>query len=111
MRVLVLEENLMWSSRLRQTLTAFGHEAIVATSPQPCDVAIIGLERKSMSEDVAELKRLGVFVIGHAGHKEKELHAAGREAGCDRLATNGELTHKLPQILDQISVSPSSPSA
>ena len=102
MKVLVLEDNLMWSSRLRQTLTAFGHEAIIATSPQPCDVAIIGLERKSMSEDVAELKRLGVFVIGHAGHKEKHLHAAGREAGCDRLATNGELTHKLPQILESV---------
>ena len=109
MRVLVLEDNLLWSCRLRQTLVAFGHEAVVATSPQPCDVAILGLERKSMSEDVAVLKSLGAYVIGHAGHKEKELHAAGRAAGCDRLATNGELTHKLPQILDEIAAN--SPSA
>ena len=107
MKVLVLEDNLLWSSRLRQTLTAFGHEAIVARSPQHCDVAILGLERKSMREDVAALKALRVFVIGHAGHKEKHLHAAGREAGCDRLATNGELTHKLPQILDDIVTHPS----
>src|SRR5687768_7371941 len=111
MKVLVLEDNRLWSSRLKQTLTAFSHEAVIATSPQPCDVAILGLERASMQADVSARKQLGAYVIGHAGHKEKRLHAAGREAGCDRLATNGELTHKLPQILDEVSVILSAPSA
>ena len=102
MKVLVLEDNLLWSSRLRTTLTAFGHEAIVTNTAQPCDVAILALNRPAMREEVAALKSLGAYVIGHAGHKEKELQAAGREAGCDRIATNSELTNKLPQILDEI---------
>jgi hypothetical protein len=55
-----------------------------------------------MAQDVAKLQELGAYVIGHAGHKEKELHAAGRDAGCDRLATNSELTNKLPQMLEEI---------
>ncbi|MDQ2985484.1 MAG: hypothetical protein M3R13_02025, partial [Armatimonadota bacterium] len=97
MKVLILEDNLLWSSRLKQTLTAFGHEPVVGSVPADCDVAILALGRPSMAEDVAALKQLGAFVIGHAGHKEKELHAAGREAGCDRLASNSELTNKLPE--------------
>jgi hypothetical protein len=102
LRVLVLEDNLLWSSRLRKTLTAFGHEAIVANTPQACDVAIVALNRPSLSGEVGTLKSLGAYVIGHAGHKEKELHAAGLAAGCNRLATNSELTNKLPQILEEI---------
>lgn len=102
MKVLILEDNLLWSSRLKQTLAAFGHEPIVGSAPSACDVAILALGRPSMAEDVAELKQLGAFVIGHAGHKEKDLHEAGREAGCDRLASNSELTNKLPQILEEI---------
>jgi hypothetical protein len=102
LKVLVLEDNLLWSSRLRKTLTAFGHEAIVANTPQTCDVAILALNRAAMHEEVTALKSLGAYVIGHAGHKEKDLHAAGLAAGCDRLATNSELTNKLPQILDEI---------
>ena len=102
MKVLVLEDNLLWSSRLRKTLTAFGHEAVVANNPQACDVAILALNRPAMLQEVAALKSLGAYVIGHAGHKEKDLHAAGLAAGCDRLATNSELTNKLPQILVEI---------
>ncbi len=103
MKVLILEDNLLWSSRLKQTLTAFGHEAIVASVPQECDAAIIALGRPTMASDVASLRAKGAFVIGHAGHKEKELHQAGKDAGCDRLATNSEITNKLPQILEEIS--------
>jgi hypothetical protein len=101
-KVLILEDNLLWSSRLRQTLQAFGHEAVVASSPQPAEVAIIALGRPAMASEVASLKQLGAFVIGHAGHKEKELLEAGKAAGCDRLASNSELTNKLPQILEEI---------
>jgi hypothetical protein len=102
LKVLILEDNLLCSSRLKQTLVAFGHEAVVASSPQACDAAIIALGRPTMAADVAELRSMGAFVIGHAGHKEKDLHEAGKKAGCDRLATNSELTNKLPQILEEI---------
>lgn len=102
MKVLILEDNLFWSSRLRQTLQAFGHEVALGRGPQPCDVAIIDLARPTMANDVAKLHDLGAYVIGHAGHKEKDLHAAGKAAGCDKLATNGEITAKLPQMLEQI---------
>jgi hypothetical protein len=100
--VLILEDNLLWSSRLRQSVAAAGHDPVVSSTVQACDVAILALNRTSLAEDVASLRSLGAFVMGHAGHKEKALLEAGREAGCDRLVTNGELAHKLPQILEAI---------
>jgi hypothetical protein len=105
MKVLVFETNLMWSSRLVKSLRGLGHEAEVRTElPEPdvhADAAIVNLgdAHPDPKELVHRLKKADVFVIGHAGHKEKDLHALGREAGCDRLASNSELTFKLETLL------------
>lgn len=108
MRVLVFETNLMWSARLAQSLRGLGHEAQVLgglpADDERADAAIINLGSSAPppGELVARLHALGIPVIAHAGHKEKELHALGRQAGADRLATNSELTYKLPEILAEI---------
>jgi hypothetical protein len=105
MRVLVFENNLMWSARLVKTLTALGHEAVVRTelpsSEDRGDVAIVNLGSEALKPEllVPLLTQAGVHVIGHAGHKEKELHALGKAIGCDTLATNSELTFKLEALL------------
>lgn len=104
MKVLVLESNLLWSSRLRKTLTAAGHDATVSdTLPENAapDVAIVNLSNPKLDpfEAIRQLKRARTIVLGHAGHKEKELIQRGTEAGCDRVVSNGEITFKLPEIL------------
>lgn len=102
MKVLVLENNLMWSSKLHRTLGHFGHEATVATTvpAEPWDVAIVNLGVESLRASIPSLVQTGVFVIGHAGHKEKDLQQIGRELGCHKLATNSELTFKIENLLE-----------
>lgn len=107
MRVLIYEDNLMWSSRLVKSVSALGHEAILRTKPDvadTADVAIVNLGSASLKPEtiVPLLREQGIKVIAHAGHKEKDLHALGRDLGCDRLATNSELTFKLAQILSEV---------
>lgn len=108
MHVAVYEDNLMWSAKLMRTLKAFEHDAkvfsTVALPPDGADVAIVNLgsERLPPSELVPLLRGAGIYVIGHAGHKEKELHRFGEELGCDYLATNSELTFKLPDLLANV---------
>lgn len=105
MRVFVFEDNLMWSARLAQTLRGTGHEPLVRTtwpeSDEGAEAAIVNLGSGELrpSELVPRLQELGVRVIAHAGHREKELMELGRAAGADVLATNRELTYKLPQLL------------
>lgn len=112
MVVLVYEDNLMWGPRLAQTLRALGHTPLVRTkldlspSDPAADAAIINLGSPTLrpGELVPGLHTQGVFVIGHAGHKELELHELGRDLGCDVLATNRELTYSLDRLLRDVPV-------
>ncbi|MBV6458403.1 MAG: hypothetical protein HONBIEJF_01530 [Fimbriimonadaceae bacterium] len=97
----------MWTVRLRKTLEALGHEAAVAQSPPwppgTFDVAILNLSLKSASAEwVAALREARTYVIGHAGHKESEKLELGNELGCDRVATNSEVTFKLQNLLRSV---------
>jgi hypothetical protein len=109
MKVLVFESNLMWSARLVKSLQAIGHEAEVRPSwpseTDKADAAIVNLGEspEPVTKLVARLKELKIKTIGHAGHKEKDLHELGKEAGCDVLATNSELTFKLEDLLAKLS--------
>ncbi len=108
MKIFVFEDNLLWSSRLVKTLRAFCHEPAVKVA-LPDDVAgyqiaivNLGSPKIDASSLVPQLKSHGIHVIGHAGHKEKEVLELGRQAGCDTIATNSELTFKIEAMLDRI---------
>ncbi len=106
MKVLVFETNLMWSSKLVQSLRKLGHEAVlldaIPDTAQDAEVAIINLSqtRPDPSELMQTLRELGVRTIGHAGHKEKELLNLGQRIGVDVLATNSELTFKIGDLVE-----------
>ena len=108
MTVLIFEDNLMWGPRLKLSVTGAGHEPIVFSKPPdeipPADAAIVNLGSTVFSVDelVPALRSQGIYVIAHAGHKEKELLDLGKRIQCDRLATNSELTHKILGMLRDV---------
>ena len=70
MKFWVFESNLMWSSRLLQSLRGLGHEASVQGSvpeDELADGAIINLGDPKAQLLVPDLKQLGVFVIARLG--------------------------------------------
>lgn len=111
-KVAIFESNLLWSVRLRKNLGDLGFQAEVfgkGSTPDAAsgfDAAIVNLADANypVADLVTGLRELGVKVIGHAGHKEKELHQLGRDIGCDLLATNSQLTHKLGWLLEQLAL-------
>ena len=97
----------MWSVRLERSLAGLGHEPVAATSGIPdgeFDAAVVNLGQGGTDWPtlVQSLHDRSMFVIGHAGHKEKELHELGKLAGCDLLATNAELTMKLASVMERV---------
>jgi DNA-binding response OmpR family regulator len=108
MHILVFEDNLIWSERLRKTISALGHQATVISRLKPsypeADIAILNFGSDTLwnPDLVRSLKSQNLILIGHAGHKEKQKLAEGREAGIDHVVTNSELTFKLDQILQRI---------
>jgi DNA-binding response OmpR family regulator len=105
MKVLMLQDNLMWSARLERSLKALGHEPTtlseVPDDLDSVDLALVNLSgaRFSPEEAIERLRAAGVYVIAHAGHKEKPKLQVGRESGADRVATNSEVTFKLETLL------------
>lgn len=110
MRILIFETNLMWSSRLVQTVRNLGHEpllrALMPESAEGAQVAIVNLGDGSLdpAQLVSKLHGFQVKVIAHAGHKEKELMELGKEVGADILASNSQLTFKLEELLEQVEI-------
>lgn len=106
--MLVLDENLFWTSRLGKGLEALGHETVaLAEVPEEwpdAEVAVVNLGSQEFEprSTVAALREKGIKVVGHAGHKEGTLLGTGEEAGCELVVTNSELTFKLEQILARL---------
>ena len=103
MKVWIFESNLMWSSRFVNTVQGSGHEAVVATSipSGTADAAIVNLGDHNVAATVTALTQRGIYTIAHAGHKEKDLIELGKQIQVNRVATNSEITNKLPQMLDE----------
>ncbi|MBS1714302.1 MAG: hypothetical protein JST30_08180 [Armatimonadetes bacterium] len=110
MTVLLLEDNLLWSERLRKSLEALGHTVQVVPRPldvaPSCDVAIVNLGSRAFppEEWIGRLRTSGVKVVAHAGHKEVPLLDVGRDCGADLVVTNSELTHRPADVLGRLAV-------
>ncbi len=107
MKVLIFEDNLLWSSKLKKSVEFLGHEAEVidkfSEDFPDGDRAIVNLGSEKLSPEklLPLLKSRGIWTIGHAGHKEKTLHEKGISVGCDQVVTNSAITFKLEEILNQ----------
>lgn len=106
MTILILDDNLMWTEKLRRSVIALGHTPLVATSlpEQRADIAILNLGRPHLSspEILKALRERGTYTVGHAGHKEKDLLLEGTANGVDRVVSNSTLAFKLEDILAKI---------
>jgi N-acetylglutamate synthase/N-acetylornithine aminotransferase len=108
MKIAIFEENLMWGPRLVQSVRGLGYEPLLidrtTTDIPDADLAIINLGSPVFPPEslVPALKAKSILIIAHAGHKEKQLHEIGKDLNCDYLATNSELTFKLPQIIQKV---------
>lgn len=108
MTVLILDENLLWSARLRSGVTGLGHSGVVIDTAETelpqAEAAIVNLSSRvfDASAWIPKLQAAGMKVIAHAGHKEKPLLLVGKDSGADVVVTNGELASKLAEVLKRL---------
>ena len=108
MTILIFDENLLWSSRLKSGVEGTGNTAVVIDrmplEPISADIAIVNLASRAMPAEtlIPLLKTQNIKVVAHAGHKEKPLLLVGQDSGADLVVTNGELTNKLAEILGRL---------
>ncbi len=113
-RVLAAVEDLLFRSKLSETASTLGIEAAFPRSPKKLleavresrpDLLVLDLNsarfepltllRSVKSDDATR----DVPTVGFLSHVQKDLAAAAREAGCDRVVARSAFTRHLPQIL------------
>lgn len=110
MRVLLLSDDLLLPSRVKEalrplgwplTVTATGIDAALSQSP---DLVIVNLAARRFDPlaAVRAAKAAGRKVLAFAGHVEAEKHAAARDAGADLVAANSSVALHFPALLRQL---------
>ncbi len=106
-KLLILENDLMWGPKLALGAQGCGWEAVLLSQmpdewPE-ADAAVVNLASAAIPAlgAISACRERGLYIIAHASHSDKESMVRGQEAGVDRLATNGQITRSLPEILSE----------
>ncbi len=114
--ILVSDDDLLFSTRIESAVTMHGHRARVvrtasafqnALRERP-DAAIVNLAASQM-DTIEAIRRTKadpvtrtIPVLGFCGHADAARRRDAQEAGCDRVATNGEVSNNLPRLLEML---------
>ena len=112
--VLAAVEDLLFRSKISETASSLGIEAVFPRNPKrlleaihesPPDLLILDLN-SARFEPLALLRitrsdetTRDVPTVGFLSHVQKDLAVAAREAGCDRVIARSAFTKALPRIL------------
>ena len=113
-RVVAAVEDLLFRSKISETASTLGVEALFPRSPKklmsevqasPPDLLVLDLNSarfeplKLLQHIKSDEASKDVPVIGFLSHVQKDLAVAAREFGCDRVMARSAFTKDLPQIL------------
>jgi len=115
-RILVIDEDLLFSVRVETTLQKSGYDVYVTSSPEealevarenPLSLVIFNYGREALKpmETTTRLKALyqPAPVLGFLSHKLiPGVREAAREAGCDLLVANSALVLRLAKLVEKL---------
>jgi CheY-like chemotaxis protein len=118
--IVVADDDLLFSSRLTAVLDTLGYhphvvrtvDAFEAALTEAPSAAILNLASVRL-DALAAIRRAkidtstrGIPLLGFCGHADVALQAAARAAGCDLVASNGEVAGSLPRLLKNLLIAP-----
>ncbi len=111
--ILLLERDLFFSVKIRDTLKHLGYETQVARSEEDFArkmaasapaLAIVhtGVAGVAWERVIAQAKRAGLPTLAFGSHIDLESQQAARRAGADRVISNSKLAKDLPTIVQRM---------
>lgn len=107
-RIVAIAPELMFASRIEETLAAAGHEVKVvpaiaeAAELERTDLLIGDLDR----ENPEALVGLGMPVLGFYSHTETETREAAEAAGVDLAVPRSRMVREMPQLVERLLAEP-----
>lgn len=116
--VVLLSDDILFPSRVRESLRPTGHALLVVTTSdalsaaakaerQPAAILVnLTARRYDPAACIAMLKgdpaTSGIPILAFAGHMEKVKHVAARRAGADMIAANSSISVHLNSLLARL---------
>src|SRR5579885_449593 len=111
--ILLLERDLFFSVKIRDTLRHLGYETQVARSEEDFGrkltagapaLAIVhtGMAGVAWERVIAQAKSAGLPTLAFGSHIDLESQQAARRAGADRVISNSKLAKDLPTIVQRM---------
>jgi hypothetical protein len=107
-RVVAIAPDLMFASRIQETLGAAGHEVILtsalAESPdlEEAGLLIVDLDREQADAAVG----LGIPVLGFYSHTEVETRKAAEAEGVDLVVPRSRMAREMPDLVERLLAEP-----
>ncbi|HEY7125481.1 MAG TPA: hypothetical protein VH590_16285 [Ktedonobacterales bacterium] len=112
-RVLLLERDLFFSVKIRDTLRHSGYETVtarneddfarkLATNTPALAIVNTSLAGVAWERVIAAAKAAGVPTLAFGAHVDLEAQQAARRAGADRVISNSRLAKDLPAIVERL---------
>jgi hypothetical protein len=102
-RILALVPDLMFASRVEATLTAAGHEVVLAADP---GAAVLG-DADLIVADVGEVDPRAVAgqgppVLGFYRHTDPETRQRAESAGVDIVVPRSRMAREMPELVQSL---------
>ena len=111
--IVVADDDLLFSTRIASAVTRCGHRARVVQTAAAFQAALrehpaaailnLAASRLDAVAAIRDAKAdptgRTIPLLGFCGHADAPRQAAARSAGCDLVATNGEVSSNLPRLL------------
>ncbi|MEX2106176.1 MAG: hypothetical protein WD810_04690 [Solirubrobacterales bacterium] len=102
-RVVSIADDLMLASRVDATLTAAGHNVILARSLAEASLGEAEIVVADLDvENPEALVGLGVPVLGYYSHVDVETREVAEAAGVDLVVPRSRMARELPQLVERL---------
>ena len=95
--IAALVPDLFFASKVKETLTAAGHEVALAGSARAADLLIVDLDSVGPADAPEGIPRLGFY-----SHVDVETRRRAEEAGFDLVVPRSRMAREMPELVAQV---------
>jgi hypothetical protein len=107
-RIVAIAPDLMFGSRIQETLGATGHQVMLvsslaeATGLDDADLLVVDLDREPADAVVG----LGMPVLGFYSHTEVETRRTAEAEGVDLVVPRSRMAREMPDLVERLLAEP-----
>jgi len=100
-QILAVVSDLMLASRVKESLTAAGHEvSVIATLPDPAEADAIVCDLDTADAD--EIAATDIPSLGFYSHLDVDTRTRAQQAGLDQIVPRSRMSRELPTLVDKL---------